>query len=123
MSIVIRPNSTQVVVSQRVEQVRPSGRSQVVEVGIPGPAGPPGSGDGSGAGSVEREFTQADLSIAGVLPFIHGLGSDPSGVTVYDSQGETVTPDGWQRVSTQAIAVNLVSFVPISGIWKISAAA
>lgn len=88
----------------------------IVQVGKPGPAGAPGS---SGA-SYERTFTQADLSIAGLLPVTHGLDSFPSGVHIWDESGESIGPDRVEVLTADAIALDLSSFTPLQGTWTVS---
>ncbi len=88
----------------------------VVQVGIPGPAGTPGES----GNSYERTFTQADLSIAGVLAAVHDLGSYPSAIALWDGVGEEVMPDRLEIVSVNAIAIHLESFTPLAGTWTLS---
>lgn len=64
-----------------------------------------------------QAFTGASLSIAGWLPVNHGLAS-VCAVTVTDSNGEIVQPDQVQAQGG-AIAVNLSSFLPLSGTWLV----
>jgi hypothetical protein len=68
----------------------------------------------------ERGFTQADLSIAGIFAVAHGLNTRPSGVTVYDGTGEEIQPDRITVLNLDTIAVDLASYAPIAGIWRIS---
>lgn len=68
----------------------------------------------------ERAFTNTDLTVAGVLPVVHDLNRYPSGVVVWNPSGETVAPDGVDIVSPNAIAINLESFAPLSGTWRVS---
>ena len=68
----------------------------------------------------ERTFNQFDLTILNKLPVIHNLGSYPSAVSITDNTGEPIFPDNWDNASVNSIAVDLNSFVPISGTWKIS---
>lgn len=89
---------------------------RVIAAGIPGLQGPPGL---AGA-SYQATFTQASLSIVGKLPVTHNLGVYPAGVEVWDASGERVDPDAIEYVSQDAIAIDLISFQPISGTWRVS---
>lgn len=68
----------------------------------------------------EKTFTQADLSVAGILPVNHGLSTYPSGVAVYDNTGEEINPDRVEVLTNSTIAIDLSSYSPISGTWRIS---
>lgn len=72
------------------------------------------------AQSYEKRFTQADVSIVGLLGVVHLLGSYPSAIAVFDESGFEVQPDGWHNISVNEIAVDLTSFAPIQGVWTIS---
>lgn len=75
---------------------------------------------GGGAADYERTFTQGDLSISGLLPVVHGLGSSPSAIAIYDPLGEPVEPDYWRVLSATTLEVSLFSFAPILGVWRLS---
>ena len=79
-----------------------------------------GRDSGGGGGNNNQPFTQASLSIAGLLPVVHSVDEYPSAIAIYDEFGEIVEPDYWRRVSSTAIEVSLASFVPISGTWQFS---
>lgn len=72
------------------------------------------------APAYETTFTQASLSIAGVLAVVHNLDPSPSGVAVWDSLGEVVAPDAIAFVNSAAIAIDLASYQPLQGTWKVS---
>lgn len=92
---------------------------EIIEVAEQGPAGPPGSSGGSSS-RIAYPFTQANLSIAGILPVFHLDASGyPSGVTVLDGEGEEVDPDEVMYTSPIAFAVRLISYVPLQGNWQI----
>ncbi|MBD2156232.1 hypothetical protein [Leptolyngbya sp. FACHB-16] len=78
----------------------------------------PVSGDAGIA--FETTFTSTNLTVAGLLPVVHDLNRRPSGVVVWNPVGESVAPDGVDVISLNAIAINLESFVPISGTWRVS---
>jgi hypothetical protein len=80
---------------------------------------PIGTGPG-GATGYELTFTQSELSIAGLLPVVHGLASSPSAIAVYDQSGEALEPDGWRVLNGTTIELSLFSFIPISGVWRLS---
>lgn len=116
--------TTTVIVRPVVTVAKSSPTSQISAVhsyvGLPGKDGAPGSG-GNETLSFERTFTQADLSIAGILPVVHGLNSYPSAVTVFDEWGVALSStDGWANSSVNAIAIDLSSFAPIAGTWRVS---
>jgi hypothetical protein len=68
----------------------------------------------------EATFVNASLSVNGSLAVVHGLNSKPSSVAVYPPNGEAVNPDNIVYVSPNAIAIELTSFTPISGVWTVS---
>lgn len=75
-------------------------------------------GGGSNALEYEILFTDASLSIAGLLPILHGLGSFPSSISVWTGQGVEIKPAGVQYSSTNAIAIDLKPFRPLVGQWR-----
>ena len=79
-----------------------------------------GGGGGTSSSDYERQFTQADLSVAGLLPVNHNLGNRPSGIRVWMGTGENIEPDEIEIVTVNAIAVNLQSFQPLVGTWTVS---
>lgn len=70
-----------------------------------------------GPSGLERTFTQAHLTV-GVLTIEHTLGA-PSGVVVLDENGQEIEPDAIAYV-TGASVINLISYTPISGLWRVS---
>lgn len=68
----------------------------------------------------EITFSATDLSVAGVLPVVHNLNSYPSAIAVYAPNRDEVKPDRVEVVSTNAIAIYLGSFLPLSGVWVLS---
>ncbi|MBL1177649.1 hypothetical protein [Pantanalinema sp. GBBB05] len=108
--VYITPNQLSITVSQPV--------SQVVDVaGGQGPAGTPAEG---GNASYDRAFTNSDLSIAGLLPVVHDLNTNPSGVTVFNSSGEMVLPDRVEVLTANTLSIDLSSFIPLQGAWSLS---
>lgn len=79
-------------------------------------------GPGTTPPDYERTFTQADLSVAGILPVNHGLGAKPSGLSIYDGTGAQIEPDAVEAPNPNAIALNLHSYTPIAGTWSLSIA-
>lgn len=78
-----------------------------------------GSG-GGGTASYQRSFTAADLSIANLLPVLHGLSVYPSSIIVWDDNNNPIELfDDVQLVSENSIAVDFTSFLPITGSWQI----
>jgi hypothetical protein len=79
-----------------------------------------GNGGGGGGGNLfELSFTNSNLSVAGILVATHGLGFTPCAPTVYDSLGETIYPDRVEVLTNTMMAINLESFVPLQGTWKV----
>lgn len=77
-------------------------------------------GGGEGAATYSTNFTQSDLSTAGILVRQHGLTRRPSTVSVFDNAGELVTQTS-TLTSTTAVAVDLVDFIPMDGTWQLIA--
>jgi hypothetical protein len=73
-----------------------------------------------GATQFEQTFTEASLSVAGVLPVIHNLNTYPSAVTVWTNTGIPLSADRVDFSGSNAIAVTLESFRPLVGTWRIS---
>lgn len=67
----------------------------------------------------ERDFTQSDLSVAGVLPFTHDLNSLHPTVEIWDSQSRRLSPDEIIIVNANAIGVNLNTYIPLSGTFHL----
>ena len=72
------------------------------------------------APAYETTFTDANLSIAGLLSVVHNLDPSPSAVAVWNPDGEIVLPDGINFVNDAAIAIDLASYQPLAGTWKVS---
>lgn len=67
------------------------------------------------------QFTQSNLSIAGILPAVHGRNALPCSVTVLDDQGLVIIPDSINLTNPNAIAVGLQNFTPLAGQWRLLA--
>lgn len=67
-----------------------------------------------------RTFTQADLSVAGIYPFLHGLGKIPN-IEVFDSVGGRVFPDNVIVQGLDAVGVEMATYQPLSGVWQVKA--
>lgn len=95
---------------------------QIITLGLGtiGIQGATGTSGGGGITNYERTFTQADLSIAGILPVIHGLGSFPSGVKIWDDSGEEIGADRIEVLTVDIVAISLSSFMPLQGTYTIS---
>ena len=78
------------------------------------------AGPSSSGALADISFVQSDLTAAGILSVVHGLSTNPSAVAVFDETGEQVTPNGWRIISASTIEVDVSSFTPIPGTWKIS---
>ena len=81
-----------------------------------------GTGGGGEITTYEIGFTQSDLTVANLLPVTHNLGSRPSGVIIWSAAGEPVEPDNLIHLTVNSLQVDLSSFVPISGTWRVSIA-
>lgn len=66
-------------------------------------------------------FTQSNLSINSILPAVHGRNATPCAVTVLDDQRFEIVPDSIDLSNPNAIAVELLSFVPFTGQWLLLA--
>ncbi len=95
------------------------GDELILTLAAQGIQGPPGTAvPGTGA-SYSQTFTQANLSIAGVLVVTHNLNSYPSGIAIYNSSGESIVPDRGEITSLNTCAIYLESFAPLAGTWRI----
>ncbi len=68
----------------------------------------------------ERNFTDADLSIAGALAVVHNLNTYPSAIGVWTNDGIPVEPDRVTYSNSNAVTIKLSSFRPIPGTWRLS---
>jgi hypothetical protein len=68
--------------------------------------------------SYYRAFTDADL-VDGVLTVTHNLGHRYCSVTVFDDTPKMVIPDDITLTGDTTLTVNLFSYGPISGTWKV----
>jgi len=68
---------------------------------------------------VQKSFTQQDLSVAGVLPYVHGRDTTTPTVEVWNERGEVIYPDRVSTPSPNEIGVVLKSFEPIPGSWRV----
>ena len=85
------------------------------------PAAHPGLQSGSGTiSNYERTFVQSSLTIANLLVVIHNLHTIPSGVSIFDADGNQIIPDKITILSVDSIAIDFSSFVPIVGTWQLS---
>lgn len=75
---------------------------------------------GVSASSYERTFTEADLTVAGLLPVNHNLNSYPSAVGIFDGNTEQVQPDKIDILTTDSLAIDLSSYRPLIGVWTVS---
>ena len=76
---------------------------------------------GSGGGAqFDLEFSQTSLTSGDMLPVLHTLSSAPSAVAVYDESGNKVSL-GWKTLNSSAFEIDFADFVPIAGIWQLSA--
>lgn len=67
---------------------------------------------------IEINFTDADLSVAGALPIVHGLNAYPRNPAVWTEENELIGPDDIDYVSANAIVIYLQSYRPIPGTWR-----
>jgi hypothetical protein len=90
-----------------------------LELGLSVPIVQNVSNGGGGNDGVEIIFTNANLSVAGILIVTHGLNLTPSGVAVYDYAGEWIYPDKIEALTESMAAINLESFRPLQGNWRV----
>lgn len=67
----------------------------------------------------EATFTQSDLSVLGIYPYTHNKNKLDVTVQVWDDNSELINVDAIIPQGVNAIGVNLQTFVPILGAWKI----
>lgn len=67
----------------------------------------------------ERTFIESDLSNAGILIVSHGLGVFPSSVRILNASGEEIYPDRIEDLSVTMLSLNLQSYRPLAGAFKV----
>jgi hypothetical protein len=67
----------------------------------------------------EATFTQSDLSVLGIYPYIHNKNKLDVTVQVWDGTSQLINVDEIISQGVNAIGVNLETYVPILGTWKI----
>ncbi len=65
--------------------------------------------------SFAMTFTYANLSIANLLPVMHGLNLYPGSVVVWDSTREQIMPDRINYINLDSISIDLTSYAPLVG--------
>lgn len=68
---------------------------------------------------VTKTFTQQDLSVAGILPYVHGRDTTTPSVEVWNDYGEPIYPDNVVIVNPNEVGIVLKSFEPIAGSWRV----
>ena len=107
-------------------QVQPvQGVQQLIDISLAAhnaslSAHPSLSGGSGGGAQFDLEFSQASLTSGDMLPVLHTLPSAPSAVTVYDELGNRVSL-GWKILSSSTFEIDFADFVPIAGLWQLSA--
>lgn len=81
---------------------------------------PPPGGEGGTVTTYERTFTEADLTIAGLLPVTHNLNSYPSAIGVFDNNTEQIQPDKIDILSPNTLSIDVSSYRPLTGVWTVS---
>jgi hypothetical protein len=76
-------------------------------------------GGGNASDNFTLDFTDSNLSVAGILVLTHGLNATPSAISIYDASGEWIYPDRIESLTSMIAAINLVSFRPLQGNWRI----
>jgi hypothetical protein len=74
--------------------------------------------DPSVENTFERTFVSSDL-VGDVFTFVHGLGISCPMVVVFDGTGRQIIPDEVEVTDVNTVDINLGSFVPISGTWRV----
>jgi hypothetical protein len=62
-----------------------------------------------------KAFTQLDLTVAGVLPVVHGLESLTIKVRVWDASNQEIEPDSALPSGINAAAIGMATFAPLPG--------
>lgn len=81
-----------------------------------------GSGTPSNSGgqhTYSENFTQAYLDNRNQLLVNHGRGSYPRSVAVFDNKNERIHPDNIVDLDANALKIELTSFVPLSGTYRV----
>jgi hypothetical protein len=68
---------------------------------------------------VSKSFTEQDLSVAGILPYVHNRDTTLPSVEVWNDYGEEIYPDNVITVNPNEIGIVLKSFEPIAGSWRV----
>jgi hypothetical protein len=68
---------------------------------------------------IERTFQASDLTVAGIFPLVHNLGVPNPRVDVWNNNNVPVVPDDILSQGVNAIGVDLRTFMPIPGVWRI----
>jgi hypothetical protein len=68
---------------------------------------------------VSKSFTQQDLSVAGILPYVHGRDTTTPSVEIWNDYGVFIYPDKVSIVNPNEVGIVLKSFEPISGSWRV----
>jgi hypothetical protein len=76
------------------------------------------SGGGNSSNSRVFNFTNADLSQTGAITFVHNLDLTFVDISVYSPVIGEITPDS-VITAYNSITINLLNFMPITGIWTV----
>jgi hypothetical protein len=76
--------------------------------------------EGAGVQSAFARFQNADL-VANVYSFNHKLETKYPLVLVYDDTDSAIIPDAIVAVNENRVSIDLTSFAPISGVYKVRA--
>jgi hypothetical protein len=68
---------------------------------------------------VSKSFTQQSLSVTGILPYVHGRDTTTPTVEVWNDHGEPIYPDRTIIVNPNEVGIDLKSFEPIAGSWRV----
>jgi hypothetical protein len=106
-------------------QINPQAVRRIAIEGVQGIQGPPGADGQDGQDGVngglryEQTFTDASLSIAGILVVNHNLEVYPASARITNASGDRVYPDDEDNLTTSIASFNLSSFSPLQGTWRI----
>lgn len=81
------------------------------------------AGAAAGATTYYNTFDDGDLDSSGILAINHGLGENFPHVIIFDENSQQVQADNIENIDSDNIEVELSTFAPLTGTWKIRVSA
>ncbi len=88
------------------------------DIGDTGPQGIQGEVGPMGPNGISNPFTNTDLVSGGTLEVNHNFGEEALNVSVYNNLKRAVEPDEITDIDENTVAIDLSSYVPLSGTWR-----